>query len=484
MKDMVSTTDVAPIKDAFYKGLRTKADGAVKAALNVQSWTPVDSAGMGDLHWFWNNTGTFNTATWDQFNNVLQYNPDGYLQTTAGAALNTGLFNLYNAMAYELSSEDTQKLNAANQQAQAILNTVVSDYTSLFGALPADKLTPGAKLQYITDQIMSWGDADLKLSTFRQSTNPTSLLPDAPLGTGQLISDFMSYLTQTEAAASVQNAVASYNAQIAQCKKNLSPTPTTAKPGWMNAMDVNGNASILPFLTIAEPTDALKNALDADGNGFSISMSVTKIDQQTSSVSVEGSAGVAGWIDFFHISAGANVSYNAFSFDQSVTQVDLQLSYKGVTKFTPQLSASAYDIGTGTGWWNPKLVQDAANHKDGVSGVAFTTPQHYNFAKDGDFGVLDVLAISQLPTITMVFHNATEESFSKHFSEETSWNVSFLGISLASGSQSYTSSEYKYNKQEGTVTVTMAPPPVVTPGNLMTAQAYVIGANCAWPGAQ
>lgn len=484
MKDMAETHDIAPIKQAYYDQLAKKADGPVKKALNVQNWTTVDSAGMGDLFWYWNNAAIFNTDTWNQFNNVMQYNKDGYLQITDGAALNTALFNLYLAMTYELTSADQVALNNANMQAQGILNTVVGDYTSMFGAIPADKsATASAKLIYITDQIMSWGAAGLTLADFRSSTNPTSLLPNAPLGTGKLISDFMTYLSQTAAAASIQNAVNSYNAQIAQTAKNLSPTPAQVTPGWMSAADVTGKASVLPYLNIAEPTSTIQNGLGGD-QGFGINMSVTQVDQTTSSISVEGGAGVTGWIDWFTIGAGASASYNAFSFDQSVTQVDLSLTFKGVTKFTPQLSGSAYDIGTGTGWWNPALIKAAANHDPNTSGVGFTTPQSYNFAEDGDFGVLDVLAICQMPTIEMVFHNANEKMFQSHFAQKSSWSVSFLGIPLAGGSQSYESSVYKYDSTAGTVTVSMSPPPAVIPGNLLTSQAYVIGANCAWPGAK
>ncbi|KIC48174.1 hypothetical protein [Tateyamaria sp. ANG-S1] len=478
------TQDIAPIKKAYYDSLAKKADGPVQKALNIQNWSPVDSAGMGDLFWYWNNAAIFNTDTWNQFNNVMQYNEDGYLQTTDGAALNTGLFNLYMAMAYKLTDADQATLNKANMNAAGILNTVVGDYTSMFGAIPADhSATATAKLIYITEQILGWGADGLTLAEFRTSTNPTSLLPNAPLGSAKLISDFMTYLSQTDAAATVQNAVNSYNSQIAQCAKNLSPTPAQVKPGWMSAADVTGKTAILPYLNIAEPTSTIQNGLNGS-QGFDIAMSVTKVDQSTSQVSVEGGAGVSGWIDWFHIGAGASASYNAFSFDSNVTQVDLSLSFKGVTKFTPQLSASAYNIGTGTGWWNPTLIKSAANHDPSVSGVAFTTPQSYNFAEDGNFGVLDVLAICDLPTITMVFHNASEQEFKSHFSQEAHWSVSFLGIPLGGGSESYESSVYKYDATSGTVTVTMTPPPAVIPGNILTSQAYVIGADCAWPGAK
>ncbi len=483
MKDMLTANSIAPIKDAYYNALAAKAGPVVKKALNVANWTPVDSAGIGDLYWYWNNAAIFNTDTWNQFNNVMQYNPDGYLQPTGGATLNTALFNLYTAMSYELTAADQNALDAANMKAAGILNTVVTDYTSMFGAIPpANSATASAKLLYVTEQILGWGAQGLTLATFRSSTNPTSLLPNAPLGSGKLVSDFMTYLSQTATAATVQNAVNSYNAQIAQCAKNLSPTPATATPGWMSAQDSNGTASILPTLTIAEPTSQIQSALQGN-QGFDISMSVTQIDQSTSSVAIDGGAGASGWIDWFQISAGASASYNAFSFDSSVTQVDLTLSFKGVTKFTPLLSSSAYDIGTGAGWWNPTLIKDAANNDGSSSGVAFTTPQHYDFSSNGDFGVLDVMLICQMPSITMVFHNANESAFKSHFSQKSSWSVSFLGIPLAGGSQSYESSTYHYDKTAGTVTVTMTPPPAYIAGNIMTSQAYVLGADCVWPGA-
>lgn len=478
------TQDIAPIKQAYYKGLAAKADGPVKKALNIQNWSPVDSAGMGDLFWYWNNAAIFNTDTWDQFNNVMQYNADGYLQATDGQELSTALFNMYMAMSYQLTDADQETLNAANAKAALILNTVVADYTSMFGAIPAaNAATAGAKVAYITDQILSWGAPAPSLATFRASTNPTSLIPNAPLGSSKLINDFMTYLSETSSAETVQNAVNSQNAQIKQCAKNLSPTPAQVKAGWMSAADVNGATSILPELNIAEQVSTISSGL-AGSQGFDVEMEVTKVDQNTVSVSVNGGAGASGWIGWFGLSAGGSTSYNSFSFDQNVTQVSLKLSYKGVTKFTPSLSKSAYDIGTGTGWWNPKAIKDAANPTSGVSGMGFTLPQHYNFAENGDFGVMDVLAICDMPTIEMVFHNATESSFSSHFSEETHWGVSFLGIPLGGGSQSYSSSTYKYDATAGTVTVTMTPPPSVTPGATLKQQAYIIGADCAWAGAK
>ena len=475
--------DVAPIKAAFYKGLQDKANPVVGQALNIHDWGPLDSAGLGNFNWYWNSAQIFTRATWDEFNNVIQYNPDGYFQTTDGTALTTSLFNIYNAIAYILTDADQTALNNANAKAQGIVNTVVNGYTTMFGAIPpANSATVNAKLSYITQQILSWGSAGLTLGTFRSSVNPMSLLPNIPFGASDLVSNFMAYLTQTAAAATIQNAVASQTRQVAQCALNLSPTPAAVAPGWMSAQDVSGMSSIVPYLTIAEPTDVIQNGLNGP-QGFSVTLDVTIVDQNTVSVSVNGSGGARGSIGWFTLSGSASVQYNMSQFDSNVKKLQLTLTYSGVTKLTPQLSASAYQIGTGTGWWNPDVIKQAANASDGTSGLRFTTPQHHKFGKNGDFGVLKALVLSQLPTIKMVFYDASEHSFSTYFHEESHWSVGFLGISLASGGQSYTSSKYQYDSTAGTITVNMTPPPAIIPGTLATSAAYVIGASIDWPGA-
>ncbi|WP_148699378.1 hypothetical protein [Candidatus Nitrososphaera evergladensis] len=479
--------NLAPIKAVFYKELQKQAQSTVQGLLKTGTWYPIDASGLGNFPWYWNNTGIFNTNTWNWFNNIFSYNKDtGYLETHDSSLLG-GLFNTYLQISYALSSKDNAAYNDAANKAAAIINTVVGDYTTMFGAIPPEKSgTAAAKMDYVTQQILSWAPTPITLAQLRTSLNPLSLLGNAPFGSSKIITDFMSYLNQTAPVQSIQNAIATQNAEIQRCAANLQPAPSTAQPGWMNTQDSNGNASIQPYLNIAQSTANIQNALcpTSGGASFSVGMTVNKIDQNTVKVSASGGAAGEGWIDLFTFGGGASASYDMFSFDQTLKTCNINLTFKGVTTVTPMLSGSAYQASSGTGWWNPDVIKQAVQNqsKGDVSGLKFTTPPVYDYKTNGTFGVLGNIIISQLPTFSLTYTTSNTKIFQQTFQEQSSWNIGFLGIPIAGGKQSYYSSQYSADTTKGTVTVTMSPPANDTPVSLLDQLAYVIGAEVIWPG--
>ena len=335
----------------------------------------------------------------------------------------------------------------------------------------------------VTQKLLKWGAKGLTLSVLRSSPNPISLLPNRPLGSETFIGQFMEYLGKTSAVANLQQLQASRNALITDILDNLSPAPDKVEPGWMK-ISYEGVSSIVPQMNINQSTATIQNNLypKDGGTGFSVGLEVTKIDSNTVNVSADGGVSGSGWIDFFRFSAGGSASYNMFSFSESITTCNMSISFKGITKVTP--SFQPYDISSFTGWWYPTAIQDAANHKPGSTGYQFDTKPPYNFANDGDFGVLANILIAQEPTFTLVYTDTEYSYFKEVFEEHSSWGVSFLGIPLFGGSQSYFHSTIKEDTTKKTVTIEIKPPAMVSPVQPLDQLAYVLGAQILWPGAE
>lgn len=249
-------------------------------------------------------------------------------------------------------------------------------------------------------------------------------------------------------------------------------------------MDDKGNLTIVPAFTIEESTAVIQNALfpqNNTGQSFASSFTVTKLDESTLQVTAEGEAkGTGSLLDFIGIQAKGSVEYNLFSFDESVTAVSVTLKFNGVTTVTPE--PAAYDISTGTGWFNPQPIQNAVGNTQGESGYQFTPNPGLNFQVNGNFGLISRLLISQQPTVTMEFENANYNSFSQIIQQGSKWGISFLGIQLGA-SQSYFQADVTQDSQSNMVVVTMTPPATVAPVNPLDQLAYVIGAEVNWPGA-
>ncbi|UDF36334.1 UNVERIFIED_ORG: hypothetical protein LHJ69_04470 [Shinella sp. XGS7] len=451
-------------------------------ALNMPNMLVLDEGGLGDFPWFWQNGTNFNAKTYAWLNNVFGYDATNKYLSSNLANYMTSYYDVLMDTSYVLSAADESALNSANMANATIVNSIISDWTTTQGAFPAGTNTQNAQLSYVTSQVLTWGAAGLTLGTLRASTNPMSLLPNRPLGSEGLVSDLMTYLGDTSSVANIQAAVVSFNNQLAQTRANVQPAPTTVSPGWMQIIDNSGQMQIVPQFNIAESTAVIQNnLLPQTGQGKNIVTTISASKASSNTVNISASGGIKGFgsvLDLFGIFGQASASYNLWSFDESTTAVDIEIAFNGVTTVTP--APVSYNISTGKGWWNPAPLASAASYNPSQSGYRFMPDPGINFAPMGNFGQIARLLISQQPVFTLTFHTSNYQAFTQKISESSSWGVSFLGIPLAGGSQSYFQANTRQDASGGTVTITMTPVGNKTPVSPADQLAYVIGAEVLW----
>ncbi|PWA10441.1 hypothetical protein [Flavobacterium laiguense] len=479
--EAISTSDLANL---VFDQIQIGA-APVASALNMPNLIPVNESSIGDFPWFWQSGTNFVESTYNWLNNIFASQKD-YVGTN-GSALTTSYFNVLQSTAYVLGSQDAGKLNAANLANAATVNTTILDWIATFGQFPSTVVnTQTAQLNYIMTQVIGWGNPGLTLSQFRNSTNPMALLPNIPIGGDTVVNDLMTYLGNSSSVANIQNAVVSFNNQLNQTRNNVNPAtkPTSVLPGFMQTISNLGVTQIVPKIDIMESTAVIQNnLLPASGTGksFSVSLETSNYSSTEVQVSASGKASIGSSNFFLGFHASAGVSYNMYDFASNLTTCSVTMTFNGVTTVTPK--PSSYDISTGCGWWNPDPIQDAANPITDQSGYKFSPTPSYNFGVNGNFGTLARIMISQQPIISLTYSNADYAAFQSIFKESSSWGVSFLGIPLGGGSQSYYKCVTTQDSQKQTVTITMSPVGTTTPVSATAQLAYVVGAQILWPGA-
>jgi hypothetical protein len=460
--------------------------GALPTAIanNMPNLLPVDEGSLGDLPWFFQSGVNFNALTYNWLNNLFAFSSDGYVGTN-GATLTTEYFNVLQAIAFELDPAANEAYNTANLNAAATISTLFTNWLTILGPLPPG--TQDFQLQYITTQVLSWGVPDLTLGIFRNSANPGGLLPNTPIGAEPIVQALFSYLGATSSVANIQTALLSFNNQLVATRNNVvPPTPlTVVKPGFMQTINQLGQTQIVPEITIGESIGNLQNGLDPSSGGTSFSEGYTATLTDSSTVQVTSSRGAVGLgaLGFLLAFRSGGTSTNIFSFDSSLTSCTINLTFNGVTPFTPAFTS--YDVSTGTGWWNPTPIQSAVNASPDASGYVFNVvpPPSFNFDVNGNFGVISGLLISQQPVISLTYATSNLSAITSTFSQGSLWGVSFLGFGLGGGSSTYYQATAVQNSGAGTVTLTMDPVGLQTPVTPTAQLAYVIGADILWPGA-
>jgi hypothetical protein len=464
------------------------ANGAqpVAGALNVDNLVALDEGGLGDFPWYWQISPTLtNAKTFNWLNNLIAYDATNQFVSTNGTAFLTAYFNVITDTHYVLSAADENAYNQANLANAAIVSTLLTDWTTTQGPFPASATTQGQQLAYLMSTVLTWGQAGLTLAQLRTSTDPASLLTGIPIGADLLVDDLMEYLGATSSIATIQAAVSSANNQLQDTRMNVTPPPAAVGPGWMTIQDDKGTTQIVPEWLLAESPAVIRNGLlPAQGTGNSFQSEISASKTASNQVHVAASGGIAGAgdiLDLIGIFGQASASLNLWSFDGSVSEVDITLTFNGVTAVTPL--PAEYDASTRKGWWNPGPIKGAANATPNQSGYSFTPDPGYDFGNQGSFGTPKRLLISQQPQVDLKFYTSNYSAFSKVITQNSRWGVSFLGIPLAGGSQSYYQATTSQAADGQSVTVSMKPAGMSSPVAATDQLAYVVGAEMDWPGA-
>lgn len=479
----------ADMENTYFTELQNQATQTAGSIYNV-SVTPISTASAGGFNYIWENANLqFNLGTFNYINSrVVPGTPAAQLSDP----ISTDYDNLLQRITFQYSQKDQQTINQAQTSANQQSTAIVSQYTATYGPITQAMLSAAGVqthidyvIQYVVAQqwsgTLTGKQRPLSLQKMEQARDLSSLLPYLPPSGANLLPAITGYLSMLSAALPLQQLSMNANWMLQQLKTN------TEQPSSTNGgiSTVNGNdgttAEHVGYVIPPSVTD-IQNDLNNTGRVIQVQMAAAQSSQHTLSVSVAQSADVTVPLDWFLTMSGEESSeFNLFSFQGTGTDVSVSLSFQGFS-WVP-VGVAQFQEDTVSGWMSAQvLAQAAQNHGQDVTGLTFFESPGFNLGQGGNFGMLTGVLISNFPTFTMTYAHGAYSQFQKSFQEQSSWNVSFLGIPISSFSQSLYQATSQESGTSGGFTVTFTPSAETLDVPDLQKQAYVIGGSIAYPG--
>lgn len=479
----------------FYSAIQAKAMAAVQDTFKSTLY-PVQYPAQGDFTWNWQNPNqVFNDSTYQYINALVSPGEvPGTVALSPGGGFANAWVTVINDLVFSLSSADQQALTQAQSNASVQAQTIVTDYQNTYGTITAAQLTSAGfttKQDYVIGYVLGsqWsGSAQpLTYSQMASARNLKALLPKAPMGADQIITDVTVYLNLMQPVNGLSDLLQNGTWTLAQLKNNAQ-SPSAANGG-IQTFNPNTGAPVPGFnagWAVSSPVSSITNDLQNTGRTIEIGLTTSSSSGDELQVNVEGQAGfsVGSWLEF---STEASASYDMSRASGTSTDCSVNISYVGYS-LVPA-GPAPWQQATNAGFYFPDPVRQAvANTGQDVTGFTFLTTPPYEMASvasGGNFGVLTDLLITNYPTVTITYQHADYTEFAQKWDEKVSGNLTLFGfIKLGSFSQGAYGSSFTKGSDDSSFTITFSASPEVTsvPQNLKTA--YVIGAAVANPGAQ
>ncbi|WMJ73674.1 hypothetical protein RCC89_10940 [Cytophagaceae bacterium ABcell3] len=456
------------IKKVFYAGLlkRLQNDGYFSSS-DLQM---LDLTGIGEFPWSWNSDIAFNKGSYNWLNHFFFLNPDGYLQADNNSLL-SAYYETLLSIDYALSNDEQHRLETVVQRNRDHAEEVINSFMALFGAIPSGfSESIVSKLNYISCQILSWGNNPIVLDDLVDYKSALVQLSNRPAYSEKVIFKFVAYLHVTKSVRSLQNACLSGCELVLNCIRNIQQVPSYLSEGWMLVKGQDG-MHVVPRINIKESVTDIQKSLFYPPQNSTITLHMQKNLSGSVKTTVPGSGVAHGndtWITMY---TGNNEVYTPFSFSKALKEASIKVTYQGLTEITPE--PLQYDPLKKTGWWNPRLIHHALKSVSG-SGLSFKVPR----TGRGKYGFLSSFVIGQHPIFEITYKSKNASTFSEVFTKNGCWGIDFLGCPLCSGARNAYIPELYQDTSAGTVTIKMVPKPSYqgSSGPL----AHVIGASIEW----
>ena len=467
------TTNAAPIIDA----LKDKADAILSSALGSTPLQPFQIGSLGNFYYNWQDTSDvtqFNQLTYNWISSNLK----------AGAMplqLDQSFTDLYmtalQSISWSLSTDDQAKLNAAADKTTKQAAAVQNAWLAAFKKFPDGD---GQPIDRIAGEIATkWASPPTDLVAMQNSLNLRAMLNKMPPSGAPVLDVFVNWLNAMSAVLSLQNSVSVNNAYLARAL--AAARNATAANGGIVLDDAKN--SVVPAYQVANQVADIQNALET-GPSVTTSMTVSRSSEDEFRVSVDGGAAIdIPVLSFLGVSVGGNASYFSDNIATSSATTTVTMSFPGVNlvNFGPVRFEMT---GASSSWyWIDPIRHAVQNGVQDVSGFKFSPDPAIDFSEAGPFGYVMGVAISGYPTITITTETADYQKIQETFEQNASSEVSFLGIKLASASESTYSNHVTVDEANSSVTITIAPPQELVAGTVNSAQAWVLGVQPNYPAA-
>ncbi len=254
----------------------------------------------------------------------------------------------------------------------------------------------------------------------------------------------------------------------------------TASNGGLALND--SDSTMVPACQVSTALSAIINSLTSS-NVIDVEMGVSHASTSDYKVSVNGGAAFSiPFLDFFSLGIGGQASYFKDVITSQSNSVSVKMTWTGPTLV--QYGPVNFNQATRKSWyWMDPIRLAIKNTGKDVSGFKFAPDPQINFGPSGPFGFTEGVAIANYPSVVITVKSSDFKSIEETFQQSVSTTLRFLGIPLASASESTYSHTTQVDAANSTITITLDPPPGMIAGSNLDAVGWVLGAIVDHPAA-
>ena len=457
---------------SIIESLRTQAVTILSAALGSKELVPFAVGAEGNFPYVWENLNTteFNPKTLQWINNNLRANT-AVEEFAPGSSFTNEFLKALGNVSYSLSDMDIQILNEASANATNQQGALIRQYKSIYG-LPEGKQPIDAIVKVITTEWAS--NPPTSLREIKNATNLSKLLGNMPPSGAPILPLLTNWLNALGGATSLQNAVSLNAGYMAAALDALQD------PSLDNGALAIGD-QVFPSWTVTTPISDIMNGLSAPGEPIKLSMTVVRKQEEETSVSLGGGAAFSIPIgSFFTLGIGGQARYFRDEMATATNTINVEMAYSGVTlvNYRPR----AFDKSSGKGWFFLEAVREAVSMTGtDSSSYKFSPNPNIDFSKNGSFGLTEGVAIANYPSIKITITGSNAQEINQMFSQNADISMSFLGVPLATASESSYSRKTEMSADQQSVVITLSPPPNLIGGTAEDSVAWVLGVVADYP---
>ncbi|KIC48175.1 hypothetical protein RA29_16585 [Tateyamaria sp. ANG-S1] len=397
-----------------------------KTAPTPPEFMPVDTSGVGEFPWQWNNMGTFNAQTWAFLNTFAARAPSGMLRLIPG--LTTWYYNLISATAYVWTKDDRARIDTHLKDARAAQSQLIQAYQSMVSPIsPADKqtaatalgLNAASTLIYVVDYQIAYiwsgrkdsGLAPLTVSEIR-ATPMDSLFTGAPAAVRKVLKPLLEAAFQNEEAWAAEiDSLWNMGRAIRHAADNTF-APGVANDSGMYTIDRSGVTDVRHSFTVAPSTVEIENTLSSSKT-ITQSLSMRDAGSGSALVSVDGAQAARVPQSVVKLRAHKGAPKDVLAHDGAGDRAEVRITYHGPAEIT--VSAQAFAPTHGTGWYLEAPITQAARNQSGTTktGYQFQLPVDTAQLQAAEMSLLQRLLVCRAITFEVVYPNGDPTRLAK-----------------------------------------------------------------------
>lgn len=450
--------------------LKDQANEILSAAHNVKL-EMYHAQGSGNFPYFIKDTANrrFNEKTYVWMNQCLEKRKESEPVSFDGD-YNGKFLQVITAISYGLSDKDQAQLNQSKINAEEQQAAVLDAWLTAYEKFPEGKAPIDAVFEVILkDWVTKEGTT---LQDLLNAPDLSEVLGKTPPSGQPVLDVIANYLEAMGDSLSLQNSVSLKNGILRSVRRSINSP--SEKNGGIQLND--GTDNFYPEYLVSTPQDNILEGLKSK-NIVKISFKLSKSEEGDTLLSVGGEASFKIPLGFFDIDLGASANYFTNVITKKSKTIEINMEFNGVTvaKFGPE----PFRVAGRKGWHFTDAIKEAiANGDQDISGFKFAPKPNVNFETNGDFGVVNAVAISQYPTMKITVFSSDYQKIKTDFdaAANADLKLDFLGMPLGVGlSGSYKQNDISIDESKGSITITLTPPVDTIAGKTKEATAFILG---------